>query len=423
MIGGALRGTNKTGTVALALLLLLLTRSGVAASLADFTKCIGPQGQGPVCQLDTGTYVLSLPLQMGRSNITVKGTIQTSRADTTLRRTPGSKRGLLVNYLTGLSSITVRDFTFDGAGDQQTGDTSSIEAEVRFNAVKSLLLTNAAFINSPNIALTLEETSAQNTSGAVINNILIDGAPRLGVIALAYGSPGESAGQYLTCDSRRYSTDIKITNSTFRNVGANAIALEAKGVQVTNNTLQHNHATAPYNAPGGQIYVEICADDVAILNNTITDGPVTPNGKFADGLELHGTNVVAVDNTITNNAGSGISMSGVQNLFIANWTSGTGVISNNLLAGFAGGISLYNAAPGNPNERPVDYITIDHAVSINDQQFAGIGTFLQTPQMNPINHVTLTNNCLAGNLQGATQLFGLGSNVVIANNTSSGCPK
>ena len=46
-----------------------------AASLADFTKCISAQGQGSVCQLDAGTYQLNVPFTIGRSNITVRGTI------------------------------------------------------------------------------------------------------------------------------------------------------------------------------------------------------------------------------------------------------------------------------------------------------------------------------------------------------------
>ena len=82
------------------------------ASLADFTKCIGAQGQGSVCQLDAGTYPLSIPLTIGRSNITVKGTITKSLADTTLLRAPGSTRALMAAYdqTPNLTSITVRDF-------------------------------------------------------------------------------------------------------------------------------------------------------------------------------------------------------------------------------------------------------------------------------------------------------------------------
>ena len=394
-----------------------------AASLTDFTKCIGAQGQGAVCQLDAGNYQLSLPLVIGRSNITVKGTIATSRSDTTLQRAPGSTRGLLVNYAGGLRSITVRDFTFDGARGHQTGTASSIEPDVRFISVKSLLIVNSAFINSPSIALTLEGNPGQDaTSGAVINNISVDNATNLGIWAYAYAGPSDTPGKYLTCGSLVYPSNIKITNSVFTNVGANAIALEAKDVRVTNNTLRHNHETAPYNAPGGQIYVQICADNAALLNNVISDGPATANGWYAEGIELHGTNLAVVDNTISNNAGSGISMSAVRNVFIANWASGSGVISNNLSAGNLGGISLYNAAPGDVNERQVDSVMIDHAVSIGGH-LAGIGIFLQTGQTAPINHVTLTNNCLAGNLKGATQLFGLGPDALIANNLTSGCPQ
>jgi hypothetical protein len=226
---------------------------------------------------------------------------------------------------------------------------------------------------------------------------------------------------WFTCGSLTYPVGIKITNSSFSLVGANAIVLEARQAEVVNNTLQHNHYTAPFNAPGGQLAMQICSDDVAIRGNTISDGPDTANGWYAEGVELHGTNIITVDNTITHNAGAGIQMSGVQNVFIANWTKGTGVISNDLSPHLTGGIDLYNAAPGDVNERQVDFITIDHAVSI-DGGLAGIGIFLQPGQTTPINHVAITNNCLAGNLNGSTNLPGLGSDVLIANNLSSGCP-
>ena len=140
------------------------------------------------------------------------------------------------------------------------------------------------------------------------------------------------------------------------------------------------------------------------------------------GIELHGTNLVVVDNTVTNNAendhscsvvrierrpsNSSIQMSGVQNVFIANWKPGTGVISNEVGAGYAGGISLYNDAPGEVNEKQVDFITIDHAVSI-DNKLAGIGIFLRTGQTNPVRHVTITNNCLAGNSERVSVVAGL----------------
>lgn len=409
--------------IALIILSGALVQRGKGSSLADFTNCIGAQGQGPVCQLDAGNYQLSVPLQIARSNITVKGTIVTSLADTTLQRAPGSARGLLVSTYGGnIRSITVRDFTFDGNRIQQTATASSIEPEVRFISVNSFLITHVAFINSPNVAITIEANPGQPaTSGAVVNNISIDNAALLGLLSQAAG-PSGAPGQYLTCPSLTYPSSIRIANSMFSNTGANAIAIEATGVQMIGNTLRHNHETAPYNAPGGQIYVTICADDVAMVNNSVSDGPVTANGYFGEGLELHGTNLVAIDNTITNNAGPGIQMSGAQNVFISNWTPGTGVISNDLLPpNLVGGIDLYNAAPGDVNERQVDFITIDHAISINGK-LAGIGMFLQTGQTNLIQHVTITNNCLAGNLNGPTRLPGLGSDVVVGNNLSSGCP-
>lgn len=144
------------------------------ASLADFMKCIGPQGQGSVCQLDAGTYELNIPLGIGRSNITVKGTFTKSLADTTLRRSPGSTRALMAAYdqTPNLTSITVREFTFDGGG----GEMSGIEPDLHLISVKSLLITNCAFVNSPSVALILAGSPANGyTSGAVINNIVLAG--------------------------------------------------------------------------------------------------------------------------------------------------------------------------------------------------------------------------------------------------------
>ena len=395
----------------------------MAASLADFTRCISPQGQGPVCQLDAGDYQLQTPFAIGRSNLTIKGTFTKSLADTTLRRAPGSTRALIAAYdrSPNLAGITIRDFTFDGGGARPDAD--SIETDVRMISVKSLLITNCAFINSPLIALGLGGNLANGyTSGAVINNVSIDNVGKLGLIAL---TKADSPGRSLTCGSDGYSSNIVIANSTFKNVGANAIYLEAQRVQVINNTAQHNHFTSPYNAPGGQFAVGICADDIAMVNNRISDAPIAPNGFQGEGIELHGTNLMIVDNTITNNAGNGINMSGVQHVFIANWKPGTGVSSNNVGAGYVAGISLYTPVHYGTSfgltERPVDGITIDHAVSV-DGRLAGIGVFLKDNQMTPINHVTITNNCLAGNLQGPTNLSGLGPAVRISNNLSAGCP-
>src|SRR5260221_3388166 len=76
-----------------------------ADSLANFTKCISPQGQSSVCQLDAGVYDLSSTLVIVRSNITVKWTITSSLGDTTLRRSAGLASGPLLKSAWNLTSI------------------------------------------------------------------------------------------------------------------------------------------------------------------------------------------------------------------------------------------------------------------------------------------------------------------------------
>src|SRR5215467_4235477 len=105
-----------------------------AASLAQFTTCLGAQGQGPVCQLDAGSYPISSPLRIGRSNFTIKGTVITSAQDTVLQRAPGYTGVLIEDApLTsrGLNSITIRDLTIDGNRSQQTGAYSRFTADVQ----------------------------------------------------------------------------------------------------------------------------------------------------------------------------------------------------------------------------------------------------------------------------------------------------
>ena len=77
--------------------------AAAALSLADFTKCIGRQGQGPVCQLDPGTYPISSALLIGRPNITIQGGTANA-ADTILQRAPGSTDAIMRSPFVGLAA-------------------------------------------------------------------------------------------------------------------------------------------------------------------------------------------------------------------------------------------------------------------------------------------------------------------------------
>src|SRR4051812_32201881 len=115
--------------LAIGLLFLIGARTGSAMSLSDWIKCIGPNGQGPVCQLDPGTYTLNQQMLIGRSNISIKGTIATSRRDTTVQRATGFHGSILVDsyppFTAFVTGITIRDLTFDGNRLQNTDVWSS----------------------------------------------------------------------------------------------------------------------------------------------------------------------------------------------------------------------------------------------------------------------------------------------------------
>lgn len=392
--------------------------SAIGANMADFIRCIGPQGQGPVCQLDPGTYQINSTLLIRRSNITIKGTIINSRRDTTLQRAPAFNGILLADPFAFtatpiLTSVTIRDFTFDGNRDQQSRDFRSFGADVFFFTTKSVLVTNCDFINSPKVSLELR----QGASGVVINNSYVANATIDG-IATGPSTPGlsEAANAYMLCDSFLFPSNIVITNSKFEDAGANGVYLQAKNVRISDNLFQRNHKDAPFNSSGGQIDLSICTDNAAVIRNTFKDGPATPNGWWADGIEVHGRNVTVVDNLVTNNAGTGMILVGVQNFFTANWDPRTGVIANNKMPFCCfGGIAVYNLL----GWRPTDAVIIDHANIVDGNEY-GIEFTNKTPNV-PINHITITNNCLRGNRQGGVKQDVMGPDVVIQNNLTSGC--
>jgi hypothetical protein len=382
------------------------------ASLADFTKCIGPQGMGAVCQLDTGTYPLSTQLQIGRSNITIKGTILTSPSDTILQRAPGWHYSLLIDVgppstATPVANITVRDMTFDGNRSQNTDVWSSYFAELMINTTKSLLVTNCDFINSPAISFVVEGRGA---SGVVVNNSYFANAVIYGFWAGATGSNMlEAPNGFELCPTLVIPDDIVVANSSFENGGESVITLDATNVQITNNIFRNNKSdTVPFNDSGGQIDLSVCTANGAVVGNTFENAPLGSNGQPGGGIELHGTDLTIVNNLIINNAGPGVATAGVQRVFLANWNQATTTSRNN-----GGGVALYHPS----GWRADDSITIDTS-NITDN--GGYGVWIYTDDI-PITNVTLTNNCLAGNTYGPTYFNGLGTGALIQGNAVAGC--
>jgi hypothetical protein len=129
---------------------LLFVQTAAALSFPDFVQCVGASGHGPACKLDAGIYPVSETIALGRSNITIEGTVLGSLLETTLQRAAGFDGALIsdVNAIgTALKSITIRDLTFDGNRDANLSPYFAYNPDVAIFVVQKLRVENCTFIN------------------------------------------------------------------------------------------------------------------------------------------------------------------------------------------------------------------------------------------------------------------------------------
>lgn len=393
-------------------LALLCVPSAGALSFKDFVQCVGAKGTGAVCQLDTGTYLVSATILIRRSNLTIEGTTVNSSRETTLRRAQGFEGALLQDAEakgTTLQSIAVRDLTFDGNRAQNELAYSSYSPEVAIFAVKNLLFVNCAFNNSPDIGLALY---GGGTSGVVVNKCTFSNLVIYGLWSDATGD--NSNITYLDCATKRFVDNIIVSNSLFENAGEPAILGDMTNVQILNNVFTNNHSNSiPFDDDGGQIDLTVCTENAMIFNNTFQNGAASRNGHVADGIELHGTSIAVINNTVKNNSGGGISMDGVQHVFIANWDQATGSIKN--------GHSGIEIGHSSSTFRPTEWVIVDSAIATGNAQWGIWSDTSTTTPRQPVSHLTISNTCLSENTLGPTYLKNLGPDITQQNNKVSGC--
>jgi hypothetical protein len=373
----------------------------VADPLIAFTRCISATGQGPVCRIEAGTYAISTSLVIGRSNITLEGATENA-SDTTFVRAAGFTGALLQDPLPGsasLHSVTIRNLTLDGNRQQQSGTFGGFAPDAAFYSTKGILFTNLRFLNSPNISLGF---SGNGTGRVVIYASIFRNSTAQTVWSDAYGPAG--AG----CASGTLPDNIVIAASYFQDAGESAVALNATNILVLDNIFEHNKwNTIPFGDSGGQINFYKCSDGVAAVGNSVLDGIVGANGQTADGIEVHAKNVLLVNNVIRNNAGSGITLGGTQHVLIANWNRATSTSANGIA-----GVYIYNDGA----DRTTEWVTIEGA-NVTDQP---TGVLFGTQNGIPLNHMVVTNNCLAGDIE-PVLLSVMGPDVIIANNLTRDC--
>lgn len=395
-----------------------LTNRLSALTFAQFVQCVGSNGQGSVCQLDTGQYAVSSTILIGRSNITLKGTMNTSVANTTLQRAPGFTNALIRDLFSlipstdqpNLRSVTIQDLTIDGNRSQNLASFTSYAPELQIFGIASVLMSNCNFINSPRFSVGLY---GAGTSGVVINKVTFLN----NVGAFWSGPTGNHNGEdYTSCPNNVLADDVIVANSRFDGADLNALYASITNLQLIGNTFTntYNYPLGGFPPAGGQIDLDPCVDNAAVVGNVFEGGTKPAGAGNTQGIELHGTNISVVNNSITNNWHDGISIGGAANIFIANW-------DGRVMSGNFAGVSIHQLAATDPSgfdsRRPVDFVTID-SVRIVGNNASGVWA---NNSVQPVNHLAITNSCISLNASPQINLSHLGPDVLIANNQTANC--
>jgi hypothetical protein len=391
---------------------LMFVQTAGALSFPDFVRCVGASGHDPVCKLDAGTYPVSETISLGRSNITIEGTVLGTQLETKLQRAPGFDSALIsdMNAIgTTLKSIAISDLTFDGNRAQNTEPYYSYDPDVSIFVINDLHIENSSFINSPNIGLGIY--------GAGAGDVVVDKSYFGNPVAFGMWSDaiGDNSGiTYQECAATQFVNNVTVEQSVFENAGESALVGEMTNVTISENVFTNNHSNSiPFDDSGGQIDLTVCTKNAVIRRNTFKDGSASPNGTTADGIELHGTYISVIDNTVKNNSGGGIFMDGVQHIRISNSDPTTG--------NFGNGQSGIEIAHSSSTLRPTEWITVDSAIATGNAQYGIWSDTSNTTPTEPVNHLTIENTCLANNTLGPTYFVNLGPDVTMKNNPVSGC--
>jgi hypothetical protein len=389
---------------------LLFIQPAAALTFQDFVQCVGATGTGAVCQLDAGLYPVSQTIVIGRSNISIEGT--SSSGGTTLQRASGFLGPLFQDNWPStppIISVTFQNLTIDGNRANNLAVWSLYSPEVSIFGIKGMQFLNCSFVNSPNIGLGLY---GGGTSGVVVDHCYFANPVIYGLWSDALGD--NSGITYQECPKKHFVDHVIVENSQFVNAGEPAILGEMTNVWILHNVFTNNHSNSiPFGDSGGQIDLTVCTNNAVIWKNTFQNGSASSNGQTADGIELHGTNTSVIDNIVNNNSGGGITMDGVQDIFVADSNSSQGSFANS-----HSGIEIGHSSP---SFRRTDWIVIDSANSVGNQEWGIWSDTSNTTPTQPVNHLVVTNSCLSENVLGPTYFKNLGPDITMLDNLVSGC--
>ena len=386
-----------------------------ADDLQSFKNCIGSAGSGD-CFLDPGplsggAYSINETLTIGRSNFI----LQSSMSPAILRRAPGFQGPLMSiggDSNAPNSNVTIQLVTFDGNRYGGGSSVSNGELEVGPYCTSCGVKVNT-FQDSPHIALAISPQAFKTD----VRYNSFSGAYHFGI----WSGTGNCGGDpYFRC--------LYVYTNHFDNIGTNAIFLTSSRANLGYNTLNGNHRECSYDAPGGQIDLDLGANDVQVFWNTITSGPSCSNQFWAQGVELHGTNIQVYDNIISGNAGEGIYMEQAQNVSIYSTDSSRYIRSNNVRgSGFPGcggfpGVRVHSYSGA--GFRPTQNISVTNLSSIDGHSW-GVEVSACPSSTQNANNITVSSNCFRGNQNlggnNGVNVIGSVSGLSIGGNVTSGC--
>ena len=141
--------------------------------LAGFRACLRTNGQGSTCSLDPGEWVIDATVRVERSNLTVTGILAPDGTRPMLRRAPGFWQEMVrvsPQSAQKLSTITIRQLTFDGNRSSGGVAPNFISADVEVYSTTSLLFDNCRFVDAPRHHLVIDaQSSSVMVTGSIFN--------------------------------------------------------------------------------------------------------------------------------------------------------------------------------------------------------------------------------------------------------------
>jgi parallel beta-helix repeat protein len=169
--------------------------------------------------------------------------------------------------------------------------------------------------------ITLTDSSNILISGLRIRGVQIHAVGGAGINGLVikdsdFSSNGWNKYQLLWLGQEE-NMNILIQNNLIRNSSHAGLYLEyTSDAVIEKNVFDHNRVNTFFTGPGGQIGLQVHTHGIIIRNNTIINAgyihadevPKRDKALLGHGIEVHGYNTTIVNNTISANAGFGISL-------------------------------------------------------------------------------------------------------------------